>query len=153
MQKKITIIFIFFLLNSCGFSPINTIDKNLKYNLKILNIEGERELNKYIVNNIKKYSDTNLNKEIEININTNYSKISISKDSKGSSTGYKLIATAEFKIKFNEEIKNISFTEKLILNRLDDVFEEKRYETKMKENLAQLIVKKLIRYLKTQNDL
>ena len=82
MQKKITIIFIFFLLNSCGFSPINTIDKNLKYNLKILNINGERELNEYIVNNIKKYSDTNLNKEIEININTNYSKISISKDSR-----------------------------------------------------------------------
>ena len=43
MQKKITIIFIFFLLNSCGFSPINTTDKNLKYNLKILNIEGERK--------------------------------------------------------------------------------------------------------------
>ena len=45
---------------------------------------------------------------------------------------------------------NVSFTEKLILNRFDDVFEEKRYETKLKEDISILTVKKLIRYLKTK---
>ena len=111
---------------------------------------GDKEINKYISSNLKKYTDKNLDEKIIIKIDTSYSKINISKDSKGSSTGYKLIAKTRFNINSNEKKDNVSFTEKLILNRFDDVFEEKRYETKLKEDIAILTVKKLIRYLKTK---
>ena len=150
MTKKITAIFLFFMLVGCGFSPIYTNKSDLKFNIEILNSSGEKEINKYIYTHLKKYTDTNLDEKIIIKIDTSYSKINLSKDSKGSSTGYKLIATTRFNIRSNELENNVSFTEKLILNRFDDVFEEKRYETKMKEDIAILTVKKLIRYLKTK---
>ena len=148
MSKKIITIFLFLILTGCGFSPIYIDNSDQKFNIEVLNSSGDREINNYISNNLIKYIDYNLDNKIEINLNTSYSKTSISKDSQGSSTSYKLTATTNFKIKLNGKTKTVSFTEKLILNRLDDVFEEKRYETRMKENIAILIVKKLIRYLK-----
>ena len=150
MTKKITTFFLFFILFGCGFSPIYTSKSDLKFNLEILNSVGDKEINKYMSNNLKKYTDKNLDEKIIIKIDTSYSKLNISKDSKGSSTGYKLIAKTRFNINSNEKKDNVSFTEKLILNRFDDVFEEKRYETKLKEDIAILTVKKLIRYLKTK---
>jgi len=150
MTKKITTFFLFFLLFGCGFSPIYTSKSDLKFNLEILNSGGDKDINTYISTHLKKYTDTNLDEKIKIKINTSYSKINISKDSKGASTGYKLISKTKFIISSNGKNENVIFTEKLILNRFDDVFEEKRYETKMKEDVAILTVKKLIRYLKTK---
>ena len=150
MTKKITAFFLFFILVGCGFSPIYTSKSDLKFNLEILNSVGEKEINKYISNHLKKYTDKNLDEKIMIKIDTSYSKINISKDNKGSTTGYKLVSKTKFYISSNGKDENVFFTEKLILNRFDDVFEEKRYETKLKEDIAILTVKKLIRYLKTK---
>lgn len=150
MTKKITALFLFLMLVGCGFSPIYTSKSDLKFNLEILNSVGEKEINKYISNHLKKYTDKNLDEKIMIKIDTSYSKINISKDNKGSTTGYKLVSKTKFYISSNGKDENVFFTEKLTLNRFDDVFEEKRYETKMKEDIAILTVKKLIRHLKTK---
>ena len=150
MTKKITAFFLFLILVGCGFSPIYTSKSDLKFNLEILDSVGEKEINKYISNHLKKYTDKNLDEKIMIKIDTSYSKINISKDNKGSTTGYKLVSKTKFYISSNGKDENVFFTEKLTLNRFDDVFEEKRYETKMKEDIAILTVKKLIRYLKTK---
>ena len=150
MTKKITALFLFLMLVGCGFSPIYTSKSDLKFNLEILNSVGEKEINKYISNHIKKYTDKNLDEKIMIKIDTSYSKINISKDNKGSTTGYKLVSKTKFYISSNGKDENVFFTEKLTLNRFDDVFEEKRYETKLKEDIAILTVKKLIRHLKTK---
>ena len=73
----------------------------------------------------------------------------MSKDNQGSSTGYKLIATTTFNIMYQDDEKKVSFSENLPLSKFEDVFEEKRYESKIKNNIAQLIVEKLIRNLST----
>ena len=149
MIKKIITIFLFILLTNCGFSPVYKLKSDLKFNLIINKTEGEKEINRYIVNHLEKYIDKKINNKIDIEIITTYSKINISKDSQGSSTGYKLIASTTFNIIYENNEKTISFSENLPLSRFDDVFEEKRYESKIKNNIAQLIVEKLIRNLNT----
>lgn len=147
MMKKITTIFIFLLLTNCGFSPIYKLKSDLKFNLIINTTEGEKEINRYIITHLEKYIDPEVDKKINLEIITTYSKINVSKDNRGSSTGYKLIATTTFNIIYEDNEKKISFSENLPLSKFEDVFEEKSYESKIKNNIAQLIVEKLIRNL------
>ena len=109
--------------------------------------EGEKEINRYIITHLEKYIDPEVDKKINLEIITTYSKINVSKDNRGSSTGYKLIATTTFNIIYEDNEKKISFSENLPLSKFEDVFEEKSYESKIKNNIAQLIVEKLIRNL------
>ena len=147
MIKKITTIFIFLLLTNCGFSPIYKSESDLKFNLIIDKTVGEKEINRFIVNHLQKYTDTEVDKKINLEIVTTYSKINVSKDNQGSSTSYKLIATTTFNINYENDEKEVSFSENLPLSKFEDIFEEKRYETQIKNNIAQLIVEKLIRNL------
>ena len=70
----------------------------------------------------------------------------MSKDNRGSSTGYKLIATTTFNIIYEDNEKKFPFQKICHLVNLK-MFLRKSYESKIKNNIAQLIVEKLIRNL------
>ena len=148
MVKKFFSIVFIFLLTHCGFTPMYVLNNpNIKIN--IVEIEGEdREINNLIKSELKKYSKNEDAKNIfNIKVNTNYRKIIISKDTKGNATSYKLATTVSFLVNSNSINETISISENFNINKIEDIFEQKKYESTIKINFATSISEKLVRKL------
>ena len=141
MKKNIIVFSLIFFLSSCGFTPI--YQKNTKVNFLIEQVSytGDRELNNFLKINLGKYKDKKTDNKINIEANSTYQKIILSKDSTGEITSYQLEAEVIFLIKpLNKKIK---ITEKHTMNSMSDKIEEARYERTIKQNFASSISNKL----------
>ena len=65
---------------------------------------------------------------------------------------YELSVNTEFFINKNNKENKIKLEEKIKINRLNDSFEQKNYEIKIKKDLSQLIVNKFIQRMILLND-
>ena len=144
MIKKFTIIiFIALLLSGCGYSSLYKNYSDKKINLEIVKIDGDKELNNFILSNLNKYRNKE-GREIKISISTNYTKSVIARDTKGSISNYQLEANAVFKIYVNNEIQSISMSEDFVMKNISDSYEKKNYEKTIKQNLSNSIANELI---------
>tara|TARA_Y200000002_G_scaffold276144_1_gene230400 strand:- start:531 stop:995 length:465 start_codon:yes stop_codon:yes gene_type:complete len=147
-MKKILIFYILFLFTSgCGYTSLykNNDIKNILLNFDIIEATGDNDVNKSIINSLKYYSDDNVTKLIPIKIDSSYSKSSISKDKKGKTTAYAIVVTTNFNlIKKDEDTKKIIITEKININNIDDVYELKNYELKIKKDISRSIVRQFV---------
>jgi len=141
MIKKNLIILIFMFLNSCGFTPIYVNNSNLNFSIEQVNYIGDRELNNFLKTNLNKYKNEKIENKIYIEAKSEYRKIILSKDTTGEATSYQLEAEVIFLIKpSNNKIK---ITEKKIMDKMNDKFEENVYERSIKQNFASSITDKL----------
>ena len=141
MIKKNLIILIFMFLNSCGFTPIYVNNSNLNFSIEQINYIGDRELNNFLKTNLNKYKNEKIENKIYIEAKSEYRKIILSKDTTGEATSYQLEAEVIFLIKpSNNKIK---ITEKKIMDKMNDKFEENVYERSIKQNFASSITDKL----------
>ena len=147
-MKKIIIFYILFLfISGCGYTSLykNNDIKNISLNFDIIETTGDNDINKSIISNLKYYSDDNVTKVIPVKIDSSYSKSSISKDKKGKTTAYAIIVTTNFNlIEKDKNTKEISITEKININNIDDVFELKNYELKIKKDISRSVVKQFV---------
>jgi len=148
MQKKKIIIFtLIIFLSNCGFTPIYLDNRKGKFSIEQVNYEGDRDLNNFLKLNLNRYKNINNDNKIFIEANSKYEKIVLSKDRTGKVTSYQLIAEVVFLIKPNN--KKIVVTEKKIIDKMDDNFEENRFERSAKQGFASSISSKLISNLIT----
>ena len=141
MIKKNLIILIFMFLNSCGFTPIYVNNSNLNFSIEQINYIGDRELNNFLKTNLNRYKNEKIENKIYIEAKSEYRKIILSKDTTGEATSYQLEAEVIFLIKpSNNKIK---ITEKKIMDKMNDKFEENVYERSIKQNFASSITDKL----------
>jgi len=125
MKKNIIVFSLIFFLSSCGFTPIYQKNTKVNFSIEQVSYTGDRELNNFLKINISKYKDKKTDNKINIEANSTYQKIILSKDSAGEITGYQLEAEVIFLIKpLNKKIK---ITEKHIMNSMSDKIEEARY--------------------------
>ena len=147
-MKKILIFYILFLfISGCGYTSLykNNDIKNILLNFDIIETTGDNDINKSIINNLKYYSNDKVTKLIPIKIDSSYSKSSISKDKKGKTTAYAIVVTTNFNlIKKDEDTKKIIITEKININNIDDVYELKNYELKIKKDISRSIVRQFV---------
>ena len=147
-MKKIFIFYILFLfMSGCGYTSLykNNDIKNISLNFDIIETTGDNDINKSIISNLKYYSDDKVTKLLRIKIDSSYSKSSISKDKKGKTTAYAIVVTTNFNlIKKDEDTKKIIITEKININNIDDVYELKNYELKIKKDISRSIVKQFV---------
>ena len=108
----------------------------LDYNITISESMGDKLINNLIINEIKKISDLNSSKKIILKIDTNYSKIVISKDSKGSVSNYRIVMETNIQINYDSKIKDITFKDNQDITNISDIFEQKNYENTIKKNFA-----------------
>lgn len=143
-HKLIFILLICFILNSCGYSPMYIDNKN--YNLKILISEkkGDREINNLIETNLKNYLNSESNNIFKIKINSNYEKKSLAKNTSGKTTDYEMSININFQINYQQEIKEVTFFETFKYKSMDDKISEINYESSIKKNMVDIIVRKLI---------
>ena len=154
-MKKIFLLFLILIFtNSCGYTPLykNNNNKNIKFNYKAIDTAGDNEINNYIIKNISKYFDKNSKEKIKIKIKSEYNKSGITNNKEGKTTVYELSVNTEFVIIKNNKENKIKLEEKIKINRLNDTFEQKNYEIKIKKDLSQLIVNKFIQRMILLND-
>ena len=143
-MKNIILILFLFLLNSCGYTSIYKNQKSQDFQISIIEMTGDNEINNLIKNELKFYSNRNSNIEYNISINSNYQKVIVSKNSAGVATDYKLIA--ETVISFDKEgINNIlNFNENINIKSNSNSYEQNNYEKSIKKNFASSISNKFI---------
>ena len=141
-KKKIIIFSLILLLANCGFTPVYLNNSKVNFSIEKVNYKGDRELNNFLKLNLNRYKNVNKDNKIFIEVNTKYEKIVLSKDGTGKTTSYQLIAEVVFLIKPNN--KKIIVTEKKIMDRINDSFEENRFERSAKQGFASLMSSKLI---------
>ena len=150
MINKNLIFFIFFIfLSQCGYSAVYNDNSDLNIKISVLGMSGDKEFNNKIDSHLRRFNKKESNKEFKINLNTNINKEIVSKDATGKVIDYVLIATATFKINYNDLNEIITIKESLNIKNIDDSFEQKKYEDVITENFASSIHKKLILKLKT----
>ena len=148
-MKKIFLLIIIIFTYSCGYSPLYLAGKNdILLNLK--KIEGDFELNNYIKNNFKIASDVNSANVFDINAETKFEKIILTKDATGNATDYRLDFTVKFIIL--SENKEVSYKESFKIKKNDQKFEQSNYEREIKKNFSEIVKDKLVLYLLNLDD-
>ena len=143
MKKILFNIFIVCFLSNCGFSPIYLQDKNVNYDVKIGNVEGDRLINNLIISQLNiNNNETSINK-VNININTEYKKVINSKNATGAASSYELVSVTLIDITKNEKTERLVITKKFIMDKNDNSFDQDNYEKTIKENFASSIVEQL----------
>ena len=148
-MKKIFLLISIIFIYSCGYSPLYLAGKNdMLLNLK--KIEGDFELNNYIKNNFKIASDVNSPNVYDINAETKFEKIILTKDATGNATDYRLDFTVKFIIL--SENKEVSYKESFKIKKNDQKFEQSNYEREIKKNFSEIVKDKLVLYLLNLDD-
>ena len=150
IKKLIPIFLIMILLNNCGYTPRYAVNKNVNFTIDLIEFTGDREFNNFLKSKLiryKKNKDSN-KKNYKLNLNTEYKKNIKSRDSTGSAEQYELVIIVNAIVQSELiEPKKLIFEEKFIMNKFEDVFEEKNYEKTIKENFSDLILDRIIFYL------
>jgi|TARA_E500000178_G_scaffold217407_1_gene214613 hypothetical protein len=115
-----------------------------KLNIEKFSISGDRDLNNFIEEKVKKFNDKTSNKKISIIAKTNYSRETQTKDKSGNTTQYKLKANVEFLVTVNNTTLEIDLNESLSMNKLNDEFEQKNYEKSTKDQFSTIFVNRLL---------
>ncbi len=145
MLKKIIItIFLCSLLSHCGYTPMYSLDNDSYFNFKKIIIKGDNELSNFIESNLERYNSDKSDKEVTLEINVDYKKLSQSKDLTGTTTDYLLVAEVTFDVLLNNEVSKVNIKKDFIMKDMDKEFEERSYERTIKQNFAYSIVNKLI---------
>ena len=143
MKNNFIILFLLLILNGCGFEPIYSIKNESDYNIIVVKIKGDKELNNFINRELERISNRTSPNEYKIKVNSKFDKIIISKDSKGSPLEFELLANIDFEIESDNFKKSISFKEKQNMQKISDLFQQRNYELTIKENFAVSIVRNL----------
>ena len=143
-KKILALVFILNFLSSCEYKPIYSSSNKSNYRIIVTDFSGDKKLNKYIIESLKRSSQKNSVEIIRIKINSEYSKKILAKNTLGSTTDYQAKAITKFEINKNEIIEKLEVSEKFNYQKISDSYEEKSYEQTIKRNLASSISQKLI---------
>ena len=143
MIKKFTIVVALIVLTGCGFTPMYSKKNNNNFSIEQINFSGERELNTFLRIGLTRYKSSS-DKKFFIDVESEFSKIILTKDKTGKATNYELIANVTFKLKSN---KKIEFAERKIIKNLNDNFEQTKQERSVKQIFATSMINKLINQL------
>tara|TARA_B100002051_G_C16501042_1_gene517887 strand:- start:285 stop:740 length:456 start_codon:yes stop_codon:yes gene_type:complete len=150
MIKKnfiLLIIFIFFL-NGCGYSPV--FSKKTNFSIIELAVNGDKKINKIIINKLNNYKGLEAEKSFLVIINNKFDKQISSKDSKGNPKTFKINVTSKIKVKnSNGEIYETMFSKSINYDNKSDKFDIKKYEAEIIKNFGNKISEEIIIYLQT----
>ena len=145
MTNKIKIlVLLIFLFNGCDYKPIYSNQSDDNFSIEQIGFNGDVEINNLLNKKLKRYQNKNVTKKFDIEVNSEYNKISQSKDRTGKTTDYKVIIKITFKINDNENFTTIQLQEDFLMKNLTNEFEERKYEKTKIENATSIIINTFI---------
>ena len=151
-MRNIAILTFLLFLSHCGYSSIYKNQQSLDFQLNIIETVGDYEMNNFIKNEIKLYSNTNAQIIYNIKINTDFEKEVLTKSSSGVITDYNLSVVSIFSIDSKNKNKTFRFEENINIKDQADTFEQNTYEKNIKRNFASSIREKLMSAILVAND-
>ena len=147
MVKKFFLkIILILILTGCEYTPIYSTNDG-HFNIKVSSYEGDREINSKILSKFRLHK--NINSElIQIKFSTTYQKSDVSKNLAGKAEEYLLQATTNYTIITSGLEKNFSIKESFTMKNFEDDFEERNYEQRIKENIANINYERVILQIK-----
>ena len=142
-MRKSLVPILFLILTSCGFTPMYNASEKVDYNINLIEEKGDTVINNKIFSEISRITNKNSKRIYNIKLTTNYSKLIISKDAKGSATNYEISVDSNFIIEYENNVKEININEKQNIKKIADIFEQRNYENTLKNNFGISIVNKL----------
>ena len=143
MKNIILITFLFFIY-SCGYTSVYKNLQNQDFQLTITDLQGDRDMNNLIKNQINLYSNKDSINKFNIEIDTKYDKSVLTKNSAGLVTDYELNVNSTFTVYFDQKSKKLTFNETINIKNRTDTFEQDSYEKNVKRNFASSLREKLI---------
>ena len=143
MNNIILISFLLFIY-SCGYTSVYKNQNSNNFQINIVEMQGDNDINNMIKNELIFYSNKNSEKKYDISINSDYQKIIISKNSAGVATDYKLMVDIKITINFNNKTDIFNFSENINMKSNSNSFEQNNYERNLKKNFASSIRDKFI---------
>ena len=147
MNKKVIsfLIILSFFIYSCGFTPQYAGFKNLDFDLVVDETSGDRDFNNEIRSQIKRYNRGRSGVEkIKISYDSTYTKIILTRDTKGEATKYNLKVNVIFDITSENYSTKIVFNDEFNIDKIDDTIEENNYIKIVKRNFAERAIEKII---------
>ena len=137
------------LLSHCGYTAQYAKKKDLEFSIQITNLDGDRDFNNSLQSKLNPYfSETKAEiKNFKISATSKYEKNTTLKDSAGAPSEYELKISVNFGINVDGTTKNITLKDSFNMKKIDDSFEESKYEKTIKTNFAEIIKEELIFYL------
>ena len=115
-----------------------------------INYEGDRNVNNYIKNNLKKYGKFKENsKKYDLNITSTYNKVVANKDENGNPKNYNLKVKVEVIFNSLNDSSSKTFEKNISLGIQDKKVKEKELEKKYKKDLSESISKDIVFYFMT----
>tara|TARA_B100001057_G_scaffold201938_1_gene202767 strand:- start:585 stop:1043 length:459 start_codon:yes stop_codon:yes gene_type:complete len=151
-MRNLTLIILILFLSGCGYSSIYKNQQSLDFQLNIIGTDGDYEINNLISNEIKLYSNKDSQNIYDINIDTDFKKDILAKNSSGVITDYNLSVVSVFSINLNNKNKIFKFEENINIKNQSDIFEQNMYEKNIKRNFASSIREKLMSAILVAND-
>ena len=144
LKKVFALLFLLLIVSGCGYVAVYKGVVNFNYKILVSEHTGDRDMINLINTRLKKYSEIKSDKSFIIKIDTIYQKNIIAKNTAGKATDYQIKVTSNFNIKSEVINKIIKINETFNVKAMDNKFEEQRYDTIIKNNIANTIVKRFI---------
>ena len=143
-KKVFTLLFLSLIISGCGYVAVYKGVEKFNYKILVSEHTGDRDMINLINTQLKRYSKIKSDKSFIIKIDTIYQKNIIAKNTAGKATDYQIKVTSNFNIKSEVINKIIKINETFNVKAMDNKFEEQRYDTIIKNNIANTIVKRII---------
>ena len=144
-MKNIFFISFLIFIYGCGYKSVYKNLKNRDFQLITIEMSGSREMNNLIKNEINLYSNKNSTNEINIILDTRYTKAILAKNASGEATDYELSVVSSITISSKEKSQKITLNENINIKKQINSFEQNSYEKNIKRNFASSMREKLIR--------
>lgn len=141
-HKFLLLILIFF--SGCGYTPLYLGANNLDIKVNLSENTGDREIANALRILLRKNVNSKSGDQVTISINSEYNKITATKDGAGLPSNYDLEAESVITIKYNDKTQMIKVDQKFTMNKLESKFDENNYESTIKRNFANMVYQKLV---------
>tara|TARA_B100000768_G_C10961880_1_gene242053 strand:- start:8 stop:466 length:459 start_codon:yes stop_codon:yes gene_type:complete len=151
MEKKILLLLVFILINSCGYQSIYSKKNQIELSVSKIEKSGDKILNKKIISQIPFNLNDNSNKVLVID--TQKQLDSISKDKAGNTKIYNLTITSKVSLKNKDKIINSkNFTSSFSYNNISNKFDLEQYGRNIEQNLTNKIAEEISIFFVSIND-
>ena len=149
MKKKIFTFLFFLFLSSCGYEATYSLKNRAIYAFSIseLVLTGNRQVNLKIKQILNPYKNPKIeqDKNFALNISSSSEKIITTKDAAGDAVKFKNEITVNVQVFLNGEFKsNFVIKEDFTYDNNSNTSELRTYENRIKNNLAETIVDKIL---------
>jgi len=150
MLKKTTLLLLLCFLWSCGYEPLYLKKNNLKQIIKIVNVEGDQKINKYILSSLRIKEDKSSAAGYVLTLKSSKKIDVVSKDKTGNPSSYKTSIIVNFSLT-NEGtiVKQKEFNSNFTYNNAYNKFDLSQYQKNIELNLINEISEKIFIYLRT----